>query len=56
MKMVARESTKQQVVAANFYADILNEISARIEIMNMTINRQMNLCMTAPFIREISYL
>lgn len=54
--MATRESTKQQLYAANYYADILNEISARIEIMDMAINRQMNPGLTAPFIREISYL
>jgi len=52
--MMLRNSTKQQTDASNFYADILNEINDRIEILNMAINGGMNL--TAPFIREISYL
>jgi len=54
--MEMTEPTRQQVDAANFYADVLNEISARIEFMNMAINRQMNPGLTPPFIREIAYL
>lgn len=52
--MALRNSTKQQTDAGNFYADILNEINDRIGILNMAINGGMDL--TAPFIREISYL
>ena len=52
--MVLHETTKQQIDASNFYADILNEINARIEILNMAINGRIDL--PPPFIREISYL
>jgi hypothetical protein len=52
--MVLHEMTKQQTDAANFYVGILNEISVRIEILNMAINGRMDL--SPPFIREISYL
>ena len=52
--MNLKKSTDQQLTAANFYADLLNEISARIEILNMAINGKLNL--PPPFIREIGYL
>ena len=54
--MVLKQSTQQQLDAANFYADILNEISARIEILNMAVNGNLGVGLTPPFIREISYL
>lgn len=52
--MVLHETTKQRIDAGNFYANLLNEINARIEILNMAVNGRIDL--PPAFIREISYL
>jgi len=52
--MPLKQTTQQQTDAMNFYADILNEISDRIEIVNRAINGGFGL--PPPFIREISFL
>lgn len=52
--MALCQKNKQQIDAINFYADILNEINVRIEILNKVINEQLGL--PVPIIREISYL
>ncbi|MGA2079816.1 MAG: hypothetical protein ABSH53_04280 [Holophaga sp.] len=48
--------SNQQNDNLNFYVYILEEIKARIEILNMAMNGRMGTGLTPPFLREISYL